>query len=63
MEQYKSIGLQGFDYKFFEEEEVVWVGKRIDWYPHSKHLIELCPGAWEEQLEKNNEQVHGKNQH
>ena len=38
---YKDIGLHGFDYKLFEEEEGGGNRKGLDGYPHLKHLVQL----------------------
>ena len=56
-EDYKDIGLRGFYYKLFEEEEG-W-GTREDFYgyPYLKHLIQFWPGDWAKQTAKTNEAV------
>ena len=36
---YKDIGLRGFDYKLFEEEEVGGTRKVLYGYPSLNHLI------------------------
>ena len=41
MEECKSIGISGFDYKLFEEEGSGGVQGGIYGYPYLKHLIEL----------------------
>ena len=56
-EQYKAIGLCGFDYKLFEEEEGGGVRQRLDVYNYLKHLIQLWPGDWVNQMSKMNEMV------
>ena len=38
-DQYKAIGLRGFDYNSFEEEEGGRNRERLDGYPYLKHLI------------------------
>ena len=38
-EDYKHIGLSGFDYKSFEEEEGGGTREGLDGYPYLKHLI------------------------
>ena len=60
-EDYKEIGLRGFDYSLFEKKE--GGGKQEGLYgsPYLKHLIKLWPGDWEEQMEKMNEAVCMKN--
>ena len=45
-EDYKEIGLLGFDYQLFEEEEGRGKREGLDGYPYLKHLIKLCPGDW-----------------
>ena len=40
-EQYKAIGLCGFDYKLSEEDEVGGDIYILDMYPYLKHLIQL----------------------
>ena len=45
-EYYKDIGLRGFDYKLFEEEEVRGARNGLEGYPYLKHLIQVCPGDW-----------------
>ena len=48
-EYYESIGLCGFYYKLFEEEEVggvVGVWEVLEGYPYLKHIIQLWPGDW-----------------
>ena len=51
-DDYKEIGLRGFDYSLFEEKE--GGGKRygLDRYPCLKHLIKLWPGDWVRQMKK-----------
>ena len=56
-EDYKDIGLRGFDYKLFEEEEVGGTREGKDGYPYLKHLIQLWPDYWLRQMEKMNEAV------
>ena len=53
-EDYKYIGLCGFDYKLFEEEE--GGGNKIyglDGYTYLKHIIELWPGDRVKRMKKN----------
>ena len=40
-EQYKDIGLRGFDYKLFEEEEGGGTREGLDGYTYLKHLSQL----------------------
>ena len=56
-EDYKDIGLCGFDYKLFEEEEGWGKRKGLDGYPYLKHLIKLWPGDWVKQMANMNEAV------
>ena len=49
---YKDIGLSGFDYKFFEEEEGGGTRDGLYGYPYLKHLIQLWPGDWVKQVAK-----------
>ena len=60
-EQYESIGLRGFDYKLFEEEEVEMTREGLDRYPYLNHIIQLWPGDWVEHMAKINEAVGMKN--
>ena len=60
-EDYKDIGICGFDYKLFEEEESGGNREGIDGYPYLKDLIQLWPGYWVRQMEKMNEAVCMKN--
>ena len=45
-EEYKAIGLRGFDYRLFEEEEGGGTRQGLDGCPYLKHLIQLWPGDW-----------------
>ena len=54
-EDYKDIGIRGFDYKLFEEEQGGGTIEGLDGYPYLKHLIQLWPGDWENRTEKMNE--------
>ena len=58
---YKDIGLRGFNYKLFEEEEGGGKQEGLDGSPYLKNLIKLWPGDWEKQMEKMNEAVCMKN--
>ena len=51
-EDYKDIGLRGSDYKLFEEEEGGGTRKVLDSYPYLRHLIQLWPDDWENQMAK-----------
>ena len=46
-EDYKEIGLRGFDYSLFEEKEGGGKQEGLDGYPYLKHIIKLWPGDWE----------------
>ena len=45
-EDYKDIGLRGFDYKLFEEEEGGGTREGLYGYPYFKHIIPLRTGDW-----------------
>ena len=51
-EDYKEIGLSGFDYSLFEEKEGGVKREELDGSPYLKHLIKLWPGDWEKHMEK-----------
>ena len=53
-EDYKYIGLRGFDYKLSEEEEGGGNRKGLESYPYLKHIIQLWPGDWVKQMAKMN---------
>ena len=55
--QYKAIGLRGFYYKLFEEEQGGGAREGLYRYPCLKQLIQLWPGDWVNQMEKINEAV------
>ena len=52
-EDYKSIGIRGFDYKLFEEEECGGIREVLDVHNYLKHLIQLFLGDWVNQMGKN----------
>ena len=56
-EDYKYIGLHGFDYKSFEEEGGVGNRYWLDGYTYLKHLILLWSCDWLKHMEKMNEAV------
>ena len=60
-EDHKDIGIRGFDYRLFEEEEGRGKLEVLDGSPYLKHLIKLWPGDWEKQMKKKNEAVCMKN--
>ena len=60
-DQYKVIGLCGFYYKLFEEEEGGGDRGGLYRYPYLKHIIQLLPGDWEKQMSKNKYAVGMKN--
>ena len=39
--KYEAIGIRGFDYKLFEEEEVGGTREELYGYPYLKHIIQL----------------------
>ena len=45
-EDYKNIGLSGFDYKLFVEEEGGGAREGLYGYTYLKHLIQLYPVDW-----------------
>ena len=60
-EDYKEIGLHGFDYSLFEENEGGGKREGLDGSPYLKHLIKLWPGYWVIHMGKMNEAVCMKN--
>ena len=60
-DQYKAIGLHGFGYKLFKEEEGGVIQEGLYRYIYLKHLIKLWPGDWVKQMEKMKEAVGEKN--
>ena len=55
--QYEAIGLHGFYYKLFEEEENGGTRERLDGYHYLKYLIQLFSGYWVKNMAKMNEAV------
>ena len=53
----KSIGTHGFDYNFFEYEEIGCVIQVIYVYPYLKHIVEFWTGYCKEHLGKKYEWV------
>ena len=51
-DNYETIGLSGFCYKLFEEEELGWFQDRLDGYTDLEHPIQLLPGVWVNQMGK-----------
>ena len=51
-EDYKEIGICGFDYKLFEEEVGGRKQEGLDGYPYLKHIIQLWTGYWLRHMEK-----------
>ena len=60
-EDYKSIGIRGFDYNLFEEVEGRWIREVLDRYLYLKHLIKLCSEDWVKQMTNTNLAVGEKN--
>ena len=60
-QDYKVIGLQGFDNKIFEEEGGGGNRKGLGGYPYLKHIIQLWPGYWVQKVAKMNEAFFLKN--
>ena len=61
-QQYEAIGLCGFDYKLFEEEEFGGVIEGFYGYLYLNNLIQLWLCDWVKQMVKMNEVV-GMNNH
>ena len=51
-EDYKEIGLRGFDYRLFEEKEGEGKREGLDGYPYLKHLNKLWLDDWVRQMVK-----------
>ena len=49
---YKKIGLRGFNYSLFKENEGGRKQEGLDGYPYLKYLIKLWLGDWEICMEK-----------
>ena len=47
-----EIGLQGFYFNIFEENEEGLVRKVFSWYPYLLMLMKLWPGYFNNQLER-----------
>ena len=62
-EDYKDIGLCGFDYKLFEEEEGGGTREVLYGYHYLKHIIQLWSGYWVKQMLKMNKTVVIKNRY
>ena len=60
-EDYRDIGIRGFDYKLFEEEQGGGTRKVLDGYPYLKHLIQLWTGYLVRNMAKINIGVGMKN--
>ena len=60
-EKYEAIGLHGFDYRLFEDEEGGGTKQGLDRYYYLKHIIKLWTGDWVKQMKKMNEAVGMKN--
>ena len=60
-EDYKEIGIRGFDYRLFEEKGDEGKLEGLDGYPYLKHLIKLWPFNWVRKMGKMNESVCMKN--
>ena len=56
-EDYKDIGIHGFDYKILEEEEGRGIIEGLDGYHYLKYIIQLWPCDWVKQMTKMNEAV------
>ena len=60
-EDNREIELHGFNYELFEEKQCGGVQEGINGYTYFKHIFELWPGGWVEQLVKMNEEVSERN--
>ena len=60
-EDYKEIGMCGFDYRLFEEKEGGVKREGLDGFPYLKHLIKLWPGDCVRQMKNMNKAVCMKN--
>ena len=60
-EDYKEIGLRGFDCSLFEGEKGGGEREGLYGFPYLKHLIKLWPGDWEKNMERMNKAVTMKN--
>ena len=58
---FKAIGLSGFGYKLFEEEEYGGIQEELDGYPYLVHLINFWKVYWCNQVENMNQAVGEKN--
>ena len=58
---YEAIGLRGFDYKLFQEEEGGGTREGLDGYPYLNNIIKLWPGDLDNQMSKMNKAVGMKN--
>ena len=62
-QDYKDIGLRGFDYKLFGEEEGGRTRQGLYAYHYLKYPIQLCSGDWVKQMTKIDEAVGIKNRY
>ena len=60
-EKCEAIGLHGFDYKLFEEEEGGSNREGLDGHPYLKHIIQLWTGDRVKQMEEMNEAIGTNN--
>ena len=51
-EEYKDIGIRGFNYSVFDEKKGGGKGEGLDGSPYLKHLIKFRPGDWGKKMEK-----------
>ena len=51
-EDYKYIGLRGFDYSLFDGKEGGCKREVLYGYPYLKQIIKLWPGDWENRWKK-----------
>ena len=60
-QQCEAIGLRGFDYKLFEEQEFGGIRDGLDRYPYLNHPIQLWLGCWVKHMAKKNLEVGNNN--
>ena len=58
----EEIGLWGFDFNFFDEDEEGVFGEGSSEFSYLLMLIKLCPGNWKTQLKRMNQKVDEENE-
>ena len=56
-----EIGLRGFDFNFFDEDEKRVVREESSEFPHLLTLIKICHGDWNTQFKRMNLKVDEEN--